>query len=170
VNMGAAKPGCKKPGLDILPVTNNIVKTGSDFMVIGLGLDLVEIARIKQAWQRFGLKFAERVLHRLELEQMQQTFAAQLSSAQAIGQSRPLHAFMAARFAAKEAAVKALGTGFSAGIGFKDMYVQNLPSGQPQLFLLGKALTRMQEIGAADALLSLTHSRHTAAAVVVLAK
>ncbi|MDR2826362.1 MAG: holo-ACP synthase [Deltaproteobacteria bacterium] len=139
-------------------------------MVIGLGLDLVEIERIKQAWQRFGLKFAEHVLHQLELEQMQQTFATQLSSAKSLGQSRPLHAFMAARFAAKEATVKALGTGISVGIGFKDMYVQNLPSGQPQLFLLGKALTRMQALGATDALLSLTHSRYTAAAVVVLAK
>jgi holo-[acyl-carrier protein] synthase len=137
-------------------------------MIVGLGLDLVEIARINRSWQRFGLKFAERILHPLELAQMRQSFAAQLSPEQEASRASPLHGFLAARFAAKEAAVKALGTGFSAGISFGDMYVKNLPSGQPELFFLNGALARMRELGAAGILLSLTHSRCTAAAVVVL--
>jgi holo-[acyl-carrier protein] synthase len=139
-------------------------------MIVGLGLDLVEIARIEHSWQRFGLKFAERVLHPLELAQLRQTFAARPSSATGALRDAPLRNFLAARFAAKEAAVKALGTGFIAGIGFRDMYVKNLPSGRPELFFLNLALARTQELGASQTLLSLTHSRDTAAAVVILAR
>jgi holo-[acyl-carrier protein] synthase len=139
-------------------------------MIIGLGLDLVEIARIEHAWRRFGLKFAERILHPLELAQLRRAFGAQPSPAPEAPRNASLRNFLAARFAAKEAAVKALGTGFSSGIGFKDMYVKNLPSGQPELFLLNTALARMLELGASEALLSLTHSRDTAAAVVILAQ
>jgi holo-[acyl-carrier protein] synthase len=139
-------------------------------MIIGLGLDLIEISRIKRSWQRFGLKFAERILHPLELEQLRQTFAPQLDACQNSLPGSPLFSFLAARFAAKEAAVKALGTGFTSGIGFSDIYIQNLPSGQPELFLQNKALARMLELGASRTLLSLTHGRDTAAAVVILAK
>jgi holo-[acyl-carrier protein] synthase len=139
-------------------------------MIVGLGLDLVEIARIRRSWVRFGLKFAERILHPLELGQMQRSFAALLSPDQGALRANPLHGFLAARFAAKEAAVKALGTGFSSAVNFGDMYVKNLPSGQPELCLLNGALARMRELGAAETLLSLTHSRCTAAAVVILEK
>jgi holo-[acyl-carrier protein] synthase len=139
-------------------------------MIVGVGLDLVEIERIRRSWLRFGLKFAERILHPLELAQMQRSFAALLSQDQDASRASPLHGFLAARFAAKEAAVKALGTGLSAGINFGDIYVKNLPSGRPELFLLNGALARMRELKAAEALLSLTHSRCTAAAVVILAK
>jgi holo-[acyl-carrier protein] synthase len=136
---------------------------------MGLGLDLVEIARIEHAWRRFGLKFAERILHPLELAQLRQTIGEHPSPVPGGMRSAPLRNFLASRFAAKEAAVKALGTGFSSGIGFKDMYVKNLPSGRPELFFLNAALDRMRELGASEVLLSLTHSRDTAAAVVILA-
>ncbi len=75
---------------------------------------------------------------------------------------------MAARFAAKEAAVKALGTGFAAGVGPLDVEVVSLSSGKPELRLHGAAARRAGELGAAAAHISLTHERDAAAAVVIL--
>ena len=133
-------------------------------MVVGLGLDLVELARVHKALARFGVAFAAKVLHEDELCRMPSIEAgpdAALPFARAV-------AHLSARIAAKEAAVKALGTGFSEGISLHDVRVQSLPSGQPCLTLHGKAEARAKELGAARSLLSLTHGRQTAAAVVVL--
>lgn len=121
-------------------------------MIIGIGLDIVEIPRIARAWERFGQRFAEKILHPDE------TTADRRITPQ----------FLASRFAAKEAAVKALGTGFSAGIGPTDIAVITGPGGKPALALHGKALERLRDMGAARSLLSITHGRETAAAVVVL--
>lgn len=123
-------------------------------MIIGLGLDLVEIPRIAASWERFGMRFAAKILHPLEQEKMPANPAS----------------FMAARFAAKEAAVKALGTGFTERIGFHDLYVSNLPGGQPEMNFINGALERMRELGADRSLLTLTHGRDTAAAVVILTR
>lgn len=121
-------------------------------MIVGLGIDIAEISRIAKAWERHGQRFAARVLHPAELACLPPSPVA----------------FLAARFAAKEAAVKALGTGFSQGIGPRDIEVRPLPTGQPQLVLHGKAATRLATLGATAAHVSLTHGRDTAAAVVVL--
>ncbi len=121
-------------------------------MITGIGIDLVEIPRIRHNWERFGLAFASKILHEDEL---------------AVLPANPA-AFLAARFAAKEAAVKALGTGFTQGIWFQHFCVRNLPGGQPQLSLYGAALRRFNELGAAHCHLSLTHGRESAAAVVIL--
>lgn len=121
-------------------------------MIVGLGIDIAELPRIARAWERHGKRFAERVLHPAEL--------ARLPDA-------PV-AFLAARFAAKEAAVKALGTGFTGGIGPKDIEVRPLPTGQPMLVLHAGAAARLAELGATTAHVSLTHGRDTAAAVVIL--
>lgn len=77
-------------------------------------------------------------------------------------------AHVAARFAAKEAAVKALGTGFAEGIGPRDVAVRSLPSGKPELVLSGAARERARALGAARLHLTLTHTRDNAAAVVIL--
>ena len=122
-------------------------------MIIGIGLDIVELDRIDRAWQRHGQRFAQRILCPAELERLP---------------PRTPVAFLAARFAAKEAAVKALGTGFSNGIGPHDIEVRSLPSGQPCIQRHGKAAQRLGEMGATRALISLTHGRDTAAAVVIL--
>lgn len=122
-------------------------------MIIGIGIDLVEIERIKTIWQRYGLKFAERILHASELA--------------CLPQSNPV-LFLAGRFAAKEALSKALGTGFYNQIRFKDFAVTRLSSGQPEATLYGPALAVMQRCGAKRAFVSITHSQLTAAAVAVL--
>ena len=122
-------------------------------MILGLGLDIVELSRMQRSWERFGERLAARILHPEELTVMHTKPAAQ---------------FLASRFAAKEAAVKALGTGFAEGIAFTDIAVYSLPSGQPYLRLYGNAHTRMEMMEANRIHLSLTHSKETVAAVVII--
>ena len=77
-------------------------------------------------------------------------------------------AFVAGRFAAKEAAVKALGTGFAEGVSMRDVEVLRLPSGRPELRFSGAAARRAEELGVKAVHVSLTHERDVAGAVVVL--
>lgn len=123
-------------------------------MIVGLGLDVTELSRIEQSWERFGERFAEKILHPEELAKLPKNAAP----------------YLAARFAAKEATVKALGTGFAEGIGFHDIQVNSLPSGKPELLLHGAAKEKAKELGVQGMHISLTHGRDTAAAVVVLEK
>lgn len=125
-------------------------------MILGLGIDLVELKRIQHSYERFGQKFAEKILRPDELTELP-------AGTQAI-------AFLAARFAAKEAAVKALGTGFRDGIWFQDFSVQKDELGQPSLKIYGTAQKVFERLGATNIHLSLTHERNTAAAVVILEK
>lgn len=120
--------------------------------IIGIGLDVVELDRVRRIWQRFGETFTRRILTPGEFLEM------------------PDHPvpFLAARFAAKEAAVKALGTGFAGGIGPRQVQVLSRFTGRPRLTLLGKADCLARELGVNGVHLSLTHGRHTAAAMVVL--
>ena len=76
--------------------------------------------------------------------------------------------FFAARFAAKEAAFKALGTGWNQGVRWVDVQVENLPSGQPVVHLAGGALERARELGATHSHISITHTAEYAAAQVIL--
>ena len=124
-------------------------------MIVGLGIDLVELARIKRVLERFGEAFAEKIFHESE--------RALLPAAQG-----KLVSYVAARFAAKEAGVKALGTGFTGGIGLHDVRVHSLASGKPEISFHGKARERAEFLGVRAAHLSLTHARDSAAAVVVL--
>ena len=130
-------------------------------MIVGLGIDLVEIARIEALLARYSMTFVQKLLHETEIEQ-----------GSALPPSPPYsrrHAsFLAARFAAKEAAVKALGTGFSGGIGLHDVRVVRLPSGVPSLEFFGEAKKRFLTLGAHTCLLSLSHEKSVAGAVVVL--
>ena len=91
-----------------------------------------------------------------------------LTPAERAGLPRLAVPYLAARFAAKEAAVKALGTGFRAGISYKDIDVTADELGKPLLRLTGKAGERAKELGVTRAHVSLTHGRDVAAAVVVL--
>lgn len=124
-------------------------------MILGLGLDVTELSRITRAWERFGNRFSARILHPEEAAR----FAA-LSASRVI--------FLAARFAAKEAAVKALGTGFGEGVSPSDIAVATGPSGKPELLLHGKAGERARRMGVARTHISITHGRETVAAVVIL--
>ncbi|WP_029895237.1 holo-[acyl-carrier-protein] synthase [Desulfohalovibrio reitneri] len=121
-------------------------------MIVGLGLDLAELDRIQAAWDRFGDRFLDRVLTPGERSSM------------------PEHGlpFLAARFAAKEAASKALGTGFSKGVSMHTLEVVGGERGKPELALHGAARERARELGMKTAHISLTHGRDTASAVVIL--
>lgn len=121
--------------------------------IVGLGLDVVELDRIRRIWERFGEAFSRRVLTEAEQARLQ------------AGSAIP---YLASRFAAKEAAVKALGTGFRQGVTFQQIEVATLPSGQPELKFSGVAQDTAARLGVSRVHLSLTHGRDTAAAVVIL--
>ena len=123
-------------------------------MIIAIGVDLVEISRIEEVFTRRGERFRRRVFTEGEISYCERR-ASKLAS-------------YAARFAAKEAVMKALGTGWSEGVGWKDIEVVSGPSGAPMIQLHRSALERMREIGATRALVSLTHSGELAIAQVVL--
>jgi len=121
-------------------------------MVVGVGIDLVEVERVGRAAERFGERFLRRIFHPNELEHPRGEWVQ----------------FLAARFAVKEALFKALGTGWSGGVRWIDVEVQNLRSGQPILLLHGTASQRADEMGARRTHVSITHTAGHAAAVVVL--
>ena len=121
-------------------------------MIVGLGLDVTELDRIERIFARHGERFCEKILTPAERAEM----------------PRLAVPFLAARFAAKEAGVKALGTGFRNGISYKDVEVCADPLGKPLLRFLHAAKERADALGVASAHISLTHGRDVAAAVVVL--
>jgi holo-[acyl-carrier protein] synthase len=125
-------------------------------MIVGIGTDLMEIARIQQSIARFGDRFLHRVYTPREIQYCSQKKNAAES--------------FAARFAAKEAGAKALGTGISHGISWLELEVTREPTGKPSLQLSGRAADRARSQGVTNITLSLTHSRNTALAVVVMEK
>lgn len=127
--------------------------------IIGLGSDLCNIERIQNSLDRFGERFINRVFTEAEVAKAERR---QLTRA----------ATYAKRFAAKEACSKALGTGYSQGVFFKDMGVVNLPSGQPTLHLTGGAAARLAAMTppgmVADIHLTLTDDHPWAQAFVII--
>jgi holo-[acyl-carrier protein] synthase len=124
-------------------------------VILGVGIDLVDIARVEQMLSRRGERAVDRLFTPGE-------------AAYARARAQPARHF-AARFAAKEAAFKALsGNDLARTIGWRDVEVVVAPDGQPMLHFHGAAALRAAELGVRRALLSLTHSDASAAAVVVL--
>ena len=121
-------------------------------MIVGMGIDLCEVPRLAKALERPG--FLERFFTGTEAEYIRGRGRAGAESA-------------AGCFAAKEAALKALGTGFN-GIRPQDVVILHAPSGQPYYELRGAALARMQELGGRRMHLSMTHEEDMAAAVAIL--
>src|SRR3954467_11250832 len=101
-------------------------------MILGIGNDIIDIRRIEKTIARFGDKFIQRIF--TEVEQKKSDRRANRAAS------------YAKRYAAKEACSKALGTGFRAGIYWRDMGVVNLPSGKPTMALTGGALERLKAI------------------------
>jgi holo-[acyl-carrier protein] synthase len=124
------------------------------YMVIGLGSDLIEIARVADSIERFGTRFLHRVFTPDEIAYCQR----KRNSAESF----------AARFAAKEAGAKALGTGISHGVAWPEIEVRREASGKPTLFWHGRARERARQLGVRYAAVTLSHSRDMALAVVVL--
>ncbi len=127
-------------------------------MIYGIGIDIVEIERIQKSINRFNMAFCYKILHAKELEVM-----PSLESPKCLS-------WLAARFTAKEAAVKALGTGFRNGIGFKSIAVLNNSLGKPELFFFDKALEAYNKREIIRSHVSLSHERSNAIAYVVLEK
>ena len=103
-------------------------------MILGIGTDLVDSRRIGQALQRFGERFLARVFTEGERAEGEALAPAART------------AFYARRFAAKEAGAKALGTGFAAGVGLRDLGVVRGPGGAPVMELVGGALQRLNAL------------------------
>ena len=122
-------------------------------MVLGLGTDLIETRRVQQSMDRFGERFLERIFSVGEIAYCKRKKNAAES--------------FAARFAAKEAGAKALGTGISHGVSWKEFEVKREASGKPSLHLTGRAAELAEALGIKRIQLSLTHSREFAMAVVV---
>jgi holo-[acyl-carrier protein] synthase len=123
-------------------------------MILGMGSDLAEIDRIQQSVERYGVRFLERVYTEIErsYSMRKKNYAERL----------------AGRFAAKEAGMKAIGTGWRRGVTWKDFEVVNEPSGKPTLKLSGAAARIAEQMGVKRIALSITHTAAIAMAVVIL--
>ncbi|MGA9631444.1 MAG: holo-ACP synthase [Candidatus Acidiferrales bacterium] len=122
-------------------------------MIVGLGLDIAEIDRIEAAIVRHGAPFLERLFTPSEVAYCES--------------HKGKYERYAARFAAKEAAMKALGTGWSHGVRWRDIEVTREPSGKPTLRLEGVAAQIAQRMGVKNISLSITHSGNLALAEVI---
>jgi holo-[acyl-carrier protein] synthase len=123
-------------------------------MLIGTGVDLIEVERIAHSIERFGERFLRRVYTDHEITYCQ-------------GRRASAESF-AARFAAKEAGAKALGTGISRGVTWNEFQVARNPGGRPVLELRGRAALLAEELGVRAISLSLTHTGSLAMATVVM--
>jgi holo-[acyl-carrier protein] synthase len=122
-------------------------------VIVGLGVDISEVDRIREAIDRHGQRFLERVFTPAEIAYC--------------SRHRDRAERFAGRFAAKEAAMKALGTGWSNGVRWVDIEVTRMPSGRPTLTLHGIAGEIGKRLGLRQASLSITHSGNTAFAQVI---
>ena len=123
-------------------------------MIVGTGIDVVEVPRVAAAIERFGQRFLERIYTQGEIRYCE---------AKANRMER-----YAARFAAKEAALKAIGTGWKRGVTWQDVEVVRLPSGKPTMEFHGKAAEFAQRLGMKFASVSLSHTEQIAIAHVIL--
>ena len=123
-------------------------------MIVGTGVDLAEVHRIKASIERFGARFTDRVYTTAEIAYVEK--------------KANKYERYAARFAAKEAGMKAIGTGWKGGVTWKDFEVANLPSGKPTLLLHGVAARFAAKLGVKHIALSLTHTAQLGMAHVIL--
>ena len=123
-------------------------------MIVGTGVDLAEVPRIKASIERFGDRFVHRIFTAAEIAYVE----------------RKANRFerYAARFAAKEAGMKAIGTGWKRGVTWQDFEVANLPSGKPTLRFHGVAARIAEQLKVRNVSLSLTHTAELGMAHVIL--
>ena len=105
---------------------------GCRYVILGLGLDIIDIRRIERTLERFGDRFTHRIFTETERNKADRRLQRAATYAK--------------RFAAKEACSKALGTGFRRGVFWRDLQIANLPSGKPTVMLAGGAALRLQEM------------------------
>ena len=123
-------------------------------MIVGLGIDIAEVERVKAAIERYGERFLKRVYTEAEIRYCE-------------SKANKFERF-AGRFAAKEAAMKAIGTGWKGGVAWREFEVVREPSGRPTVRFHGKAAGFAQRLGARRASLSISHTEQQAIAQVIL--
>jgi holo-[acyl-carrier protein] synthase len=123
-------------------------------VIVGLGIDLAEVDRIRAAIERHGSRFTDRIYTAEEIAYVER--------------KANRYERYAARFAAKEAGMKAIGTGWKRGVRWHDFEVMNLPSGRPTLRLHGIAARIAERLGVRNVALSLTHTAEQGLAIVIL--
>jgi holo-[acyl-carrier protein] synthase len=123
-------------------------------MILGIGIDLIEVARIEASFEKFGERFLSRILLPGEISYC-------------LSHKKP-GPFLAARFAAKEAVSKAFGTGIGAELGWQDMEICKRGTGEPFVVLHGKGKKLFEQRSAKNLLISLSHTQIHATAVAVL--
>src|SRR2546421_3744525 len=123
--------------------------------IVGTGIDICEVARVAASIKRFGERFLNRVYTSNEI-------------AYCRSRKRGANQSFAARFAAKEAAMKAIGTGLRRGVTWHDVEVGREPGGRPTIMFHGKAKEFAAKLGMKHAALSLTHTKDEAMAQVIL--
>ena len=123
-------------------------------MIVGLGVDLAEVDRIRKAIERHGRRFTDRIYTVAEIAYVER--------------KANRYERYAARFAAKEAGMKAIGTGWKRGVRWQDFEVTNLPSGRPTLQFHGVAAQIADDLGVRNIALSLTHTAEQGLAIVIL--
>ena len=123
-------------------------------MIVGTGIDIAEVERIERSIARFGARFKERVFTADEIRYCE----SKANKAERY----------AARFAAKEAGMKAIGTGWSRGVRWQDIEVRRLPGGRPTVVFHGKAGEIFAKLGGVRAHLSITHTKESAMAYVII--
>ncbi len=124
-------------------------------MILGVGVDIVEVGRIEAAIERHGQRFLRRVFMEREIEYCQ-------------GKGPAAGVYFAGKFAAKEAFVKSIGTGIAAGVRWRDVEILNDLAGKPYLAISGVAREKMEQLGARNAVVSISHTKNYAVAVVIL--
>jgi holo-[acyl-carrier protein] synthase len=122
-------------------------------MIVGTGIDIVETIRIQEALERLGERFCRRLFSPGEITYCEK--------------SKNKAERYAARFAAKEAAFKALGTGWRQGVRWRDVEVVHQPSGKPELVLTGRAAEWAHQLGVTRTAVSISHADHYAVAQVI---
>lgn len=122
--------------------------------IIGIGTDMVKISRIKRLFKKYPQGFAERILHKRELEMLKTHHMPK--------------SFLAKRFCAKEAVAKALGTGIAQGVSFQDIEISNNQQGKPKLTLHGETLAFANRLGVKRYFVSLSDEKKYAIAYVIL--
>jgi len=123
-------------------------------MIVGTGIDITEVPRIAAAIERHGERFLRRIFTAAEIRYCE-------------SKKNKVERY-AARFAAKEAAMKAIGTGWRQGVAWKEIEVGREPGGRPTVIFTGKVKQHAERLGAKRASLSLTHTEQTAMAQVIL--
>jgi holo-[acyl-carrier protein] synthase len=123
-------------------------------VIVGTGVDLAEVPRIRASIERFGARFVDRIFTPAEIAYVER--------------KANRYERYAARFAAKEAGMKAIGTGWKRGVTWQDFEVANLPSGKPTLRLHGVAAAVAAKLGVRHVSLSLTHTAELGMAHVIL--